>query len=68
MKYILLLLTIGVFQVSAVNWALLVSGSNAFYNYRHQADVCHSYKTLIRNGYSPENVIVFAYDDIAQNR
>ncbi|CAD8067085.1 unnamed protein product [Paramecium primaurelia] len=68
MKYILLLLTIGVFQVNAVNWALLVSGSNAFYNYRHQADVCHSYKTLIKNGYSPENVIVFAYDDIAQNR
>lgn len=43
----------------------MVSGSNAFYNYRHQADVCHSYKTLIKNGYSPENVIVFAYDDIA---
>jgi glycosylphosphatidylinositol transamidase (GPIT) subunit GPI8 len=25
-------------------WALLVAGSNGYYNYRHQADVCHSYQ------------------------
>ncbi len=24
-------------------WALLVAGSSGWYNYRHQADVCHAY-------------------------
>lgn len=65
MKSILLLLALGAISVNAVNWAVLVAGSDGFYNYRHQSDVCHSYKTLIKNGYNPENVIVFAYDDIA---
>ena len=26
------------------NWAVLVAGSNSWGNYRHQADVCHSYQ------------------------
>ncbi len=24
-------------------WAVLVAGSDGFFNYRHQADVCHAY-------------------------
>lgn len=30
--------------VSAVDhWAVIVAGSNGFWNYRHQADACHAY-------------------------
>ena len=25
-------------------WAVLVAGSQGYFNYRHQADVCHSYQ------------------------
>lgn len=25
------------------HWAVIVAGSNGFWNYRHQADVCHAY-------------------------
>lgn len=25
------------------HWAVLVAGSNGFWNYRHQADICHAY-------------------------
>ena len=24
-------------------WVLLVAGSRGYYNYRHQADICHAY-------------------------
>ncbi|CAG7732747.1 unnamed protein product [Allacma fusca] len=48
-------------------WAVLVAGSNEFYNYRHQADVCHAYQILRRNGIPPENIIVMMYDDIANS-
>ncbi|CDW88179.1 peptidase c13 family protein [Stylonychia lemnae] len=49
------------------HWAVLVAGSNGFWNYRHQADVCHAYQILRKNGMPEENIIVFAYDDIANN-
>lgn len=52
----------------ADNWAVLVAGSYQFYNYRHQADVCHAYQTLIKNGYNPDHIITLAYDDIANHR
>lgn len=48
-------------------WALLVAGSSEYYNYRHQADVCHAYQILHRNGIPDENIIVMMYDDIAYN-
>ena len=32
-----------------------------------QADVCHAYQILRRNGVPPENIIVMMYDDIANN-
>lgn len=54
-------------SASAANWAVLVAGSNGFYNYRHQADICHAYKTLLAKGMPAENIIVFAYDDIAKS-
>jgi legumain len=50
------------------NWAVLVAGSNTYSNYRHQADICHAYQVLSGNGISDENIIVFMYDDIANNK
>jgi hypothetical protein len=32
-----------------------------------QADVCHAYQILKRGGLKEENIVVFMYDDIAQN-
>ena len=49
------------------NYAVLVAGSNDYINYRHQADVFHLYHILLEKGFEKENIIVFAYDDIANN-
>lgn len=51
----------------AANWAVLVAGSNGFYNYRHQADICHAYQILIKGGIPASNIIVFSYDDVASS-
>lgn len=32
-----------------------------------QADVCHAYQILKRGGLKEENIIVFMFDDIANN-
>ena len=54
--------------VNAVDhWAVLVAGSNGFWNYRHQADVCHAYQVLRKNGFPEENIILMAFDDIANS-
>lgn len=60
----LLLLSGGAF---AANWAVLVAGSNGFWNYRHQADICHAYQTLVKGGIPASNIIVFSYDDVASS-
>ena len=49
-------------------WALLVAGSNGWWNYRHQADVCHAYQILHKHGIPDENIVVMMYDDIAYNQ
>lgn len=54
-------------DVVGTRWAVLVAGSNGYGNYRHQADVCHAYQLLKRGGLKEENIIVFMYDDIADN-
>ncbi|CAL9765321.1 unnamed protein product [Musa acuminata subsp. burmannicoides] len=46
-------------------WAVLIAGSNGFFNYRHQADICHAYQIMKNGGLKDENIIVFMYDDIA---
>ncbi|RCV25887.1 hypothetical protein SETIT_5G201900v2 [Setaria italica] len=48
-------------------WAVLIAGSNGYYNYRHQADICHAYQILKKGGLKDENIIVFMYDDIAHS-
>ncbi|KAG5034058.1 Vacuolar-processing enzyme [Glycine soja] len=58
-------------------WAVLIAGSNGYWNYRHQmtdeplsfhqSDVCHAYQLLRKGGLKEENIVVFMYDDIAFN-
>ena len=52
---------------SGDNWAVLACGSTGYINYRHQADIFHVYHTLLKNGFSKDHIILFAYDDIAYN-
>ncbi|TVU00269.1 hypothetical protein EJB05_54311 [Eragrostis curvula] len=54
-------------DVVGTRWAILIAGSNGYYNYRHQADVCHAYQIMKKGGLKDENIIVFMYDDIAHN-
>jgi len=49
-------------------WAVLVAGSDSWYNYRHQADICHSYQILHNHGIPDERIIVLMKDDLAQNQ
>eukprot|EP00244_Chara_vulgaris_P008263 TRINITY_DN319_c0_g1_i4.p1 TRINITY_DN319_c0_g1~~TRINITY_DN319_c0_g1_i4.p1 ORF type:complete len:552 (+),score=109.54 TRINITY_DN319_c0_g1_i4:462-2117(+) len=52
-------------ETGGTKWALLIAGSSGYWNYRHQADICHAYQVLSRNGLKDENIVVFMYDDIA---
>ena len=54
-------------DASTAHYAVLVAGSNGFWNYRHQADVFHAYHILTQNGMPKENIILMAYDDVANN-
>jgi hypothetical protein len=40
------------------NWAVIVAGSKTFGNYRHQADACHAYQILKKNGIPESNIIL----------
>ncbi|XP_022187780.2 legumain [Nilaparvata lugens] len=48
-------------------WVFLVAGSDGWTNYRHQADICHAYQTIVLRGIPKENIIVMMKDDIATN-
>ena len=50
--------------VAADEFAVLVAGSNSYWNYRHQADICHAYHVLISHGFNPDNIVLFSYDDV----
>lgn len=50
---------------SAEKFAVLLSASKGYINYAHQADVCHTYQTLIRNAILPENIITLSTNDAA---
>ena len=67
-----LLLLVALIAVASCNftskkWAVLISGSNGYSNYRHQADVCHAYQILHKHGIPDERIVVMMYDDIAEN-
>jgi legumain len=67
MKFSIILLVATLFFAAyADNYAVIVAGSNGFYNYRHQSDACHAYHILIDKGaVKPENIILFSYGDVA---
>jgi legumain len=64
---ITLLSAVGSLAATGQNWAVLVAGSNEWYNYRHQSDVCHAYQILHKNNIPDSNIVVMMYDDIAKN-
>ena len=47
------------------NWAVIISSSCGYDNYRHQADAHHAYQLLIEQGMDPDKIIFMACDDIA---
>lgn len=49
------------------HWALLIAGSNTWANYRHQADVCHSFQIVKAAGVPEERIVTFIYDDLAND-
>ena len=49
------------------NYAVLVAGSEGWYNYRHQADVLGFYQYLKGKGYDDDHIILIIADDIANN-
>jgi len=51
-------------HAQAANWAVLVAGSKGYSNYRHQADVCHSYAVVKAKGIPEENIILMMYNDV----
>jgi len=61
----LICMTFGV--ALSANYAVIVAGSNGFYNYRHQADVCHAYHIMINHGIPADNIILMSYNDVAKS-
>ena len=62
--HILILILIELILVSADNWAVLVCGSEYYWNYRHHADIAHAYHIMRRGGISEEHIITLMYNDI----
>jgi len=54
-------------SAEAAHWAVIMAGSNTYGNYRHQADACHAYQIAKKNGIPESNIIMLAYDDIAND-
>lgn len=65
-KYLGALATVG-FASKEDHWAVIVAGSSGFSNYRHQADACHAYQIVKANGIPESNIILMAYDDVANS-
>lgn len=54
-------------ELETKTWVVLAAGSDGYYNYRHQADVCHAYQVLHKMGIPEERIIVMMKDDIANS-
>merc|ERR1712168_825304 len=50
------------------HWALLVAGSNGYYNYRHQADIAHAWQIMRKFGIPESNIVTMMFDDVANNK
>lgn len=53
------------FQTKTDNYAFLMATSKGWDNYRHQADVLHTYQLLKQNGFDDDHIILILADDIA---
>jgi len=49
------------------HWAVIVAGSSGFWNYRHQADTCHAYQIMKKNGIPDDHIIHMSFDDVAND-
>ena len=47
--------------------AVLICGSEGWYNYRHQADILYVYNSLKKNGFTDDDIILIMRDDIANH-
>merc|ERR1719454_1960035 len=54
-------------EAEVKHWALLVAGSKGYYNYRHQADLCHAYHVVSSHCIPDSRIVVMMYDDIANS-
>jgi legumain len=50
------------------NWAVIVTGSQGYGNYRHHADACHAYQIVRKNGIPKENIILMMQDNVANDK
>lgn len=50
------------------NKAVLIAASSGWSNYRHQADILEYYHMLKGNGFTDDDIILIAADDLAQNK
>ncbi len=54
-------------SVKEENYAFLMATSKGWENYRHQADVLHTYQLLKKNGFDDEHIILILADDLANS-
>ena len=47
------------------HWAVIMTGSNGYGMYRHQADTHHAVRIMLSNGIPREQIILLSYDDVA---
>jgi legumain len=70
MKFVLVF-AIAIFTIihttNAAHHAVLIAGSHGYQNYRHHADICHSYNILIKQGIPKSNIILMMYNDVANS-
>lgn len=65
MRVLFLFLIISLTQ--AADWAVIVSGSTGYWNYRHQAAAASAYQYFISHGVPKKNIIVFMSTSVAQD-
>merc|ERR1719498_2247126 len=58
------LLALAATAATADNYAVLITGSNQYENYRHHADIAHAYQVLTKGGYKADNIITMMYNDV----
>lgn len=53
--------------VSCSDWAVIVSGSSGYWNYRHQAAAASAYHYYIKRGIPKQNIILFISSGVARD-